>query len=91
MEQVDLDPGALLELARYKMPFGRFAGRYLKDIPEEYLFWLLRREALSKELLENVQAMLAIKENGFERLLDPLCPRDAPPAPGRPTVGLRPE
>ncbi len=89
MEQVDLNPGALLELARYKMPFGRFAGRYLKDIPEEYLFWLLRREALSKQLLENVRSMLAIKENGFERLLDPLCSRDGALVQGRPTAGFR--
>lgn len=75
MEQVHWDPSALLELARYKMPFGRFAGRYLKDVPEEYLFWLTRREALSKSLLENVRMMLSIKENGLERLLDPLVPK----------------
>jgi uncharacterized protein (DUF3820 family) len=86
MEQVELDPAALMELARYKMPFGRFSGRYLKDVPEEYLLWLLRRDGLSRHFLDRVRSMLAIKENGFERLLDPLCP----PAAGsavRPTSG----
>lgn len=29
----------LMELANYKMPFGRFKGRYLLHIPEAYYVW----------------------------------------------------
>ncbi len=32
--QPGTDPEALLKLANMKMPFGKYAGRYLVDLPE---------------------------------------------------------
>lgn len=33
------DQEALIELANAKMPFGKYAGRYLVDLPEAYVLW----------------------------------------------------
>ncbi|MEM6543199.1 MAG: DUF3820 family protein, partial [Bacteroidota bacterium] len=32
-------PEELLEMAHYKMPFGKFKDRLLVDLPEAYLVW----------------------------------------------------
>lgn len=44
-EKEDLSPEAsiLLDLARSTMPFGKFAGRRLVDLPEEYVLWFEKK------------------------------------------------
>lgn len=47
----------LLKLARMKMPFGKYAGRILIDLPEPYLLWFQKQgfpEGELGELLESV-------------------------------------
>lgn len=39
-QPVPLNPQVLVELARTRMPFGRYKGRVLCDLPEPYLVWL---------------------------------------------------
>jgi len=34
----------LVKLAQWEMPFGKYAGRLLVDLPEEYLFWFQKNE-----------------------------------------------
>ena len=62
----------LLKLARMKMPFGKYNGRYLVDLPEAYILWFARKGFPKGELGEMLQAMLEIKANGLEYLLRPL-------------------
>ena len=33
------DPEVLLQIARMEMPFGRYQGRRLIDLPEPYVVW----------------------------------------------------
>lgn len=62
----------LIKLANYKMPFGRFADRYLAEIPEEYFIWFAREGFPEGELGYFMAMMLEIKTNGLEHLLKPL-------------------
>ncbi|MDX1451746.1 MAG: DUF3820 family protein [Oleiphilaceae bacterium] len=62
----------LLDLARMPMPFGKYKGRMLIDLPENYLLWL-RREGLPNGRLGTLLALaLEIKIEGLEGLVRPL-------------------
>ena len=63
------DKDKLIELAHYKMPFGKFEGRYLVDLPEAYLLWFKQQGFPKGKLGELLQAMLEIKTNGLEPLI----------------------
>ena len=59
----------LLKLARYKMPFGKYKGDYLSDLPLAYLLWFQRKGFPQGKLGDNLREVLEIKENGLEGLL----------------------
>ncbi|MEL6917889.1 MAG: DUF3820 family protein [Bacteroidota bacterium] len=63
------DAEKLLELAHYKMPFGKFKDRYLVDLPEPYLTWFQQKGFPSGKLGELLRAMYEIKINGLEPLI----------------------
>ncbi len=60
---------ALIELAWYRMPFGKFKGKYLLSLPLEYLLWFRQQGFPPGRLGEQMRLMLEIKENGLEGLL----------------------
>lgn len=66
------DGQALLEAARMPMPFGRFAGTPLIELPEPYLVWFGRDGFPPGRLGERMALMLEIKTNGLEKLVRPL-------------------
>ncbi|WP_297691781.1 DUF3820 family protein [uncultured Eudoraea sp.] len=63
------DKKKLVELAHYKMPFGKFKERYLIDLPEAYLVWFQRNGFPKGKLGEQMRAVLEIKINGLEGLI----------------------
>lgn len=63
---------ALQELARTRMPFGRYQGRLLVDLPEPYVVWFARQGFPEGKLGQMLQAVYEIKVNGLEFLFDPL-------------------
>lgn len=65
---------ALLELAAARMPFGRYAGQPLIDLPERYLVWWAGQGFPEGKLGRQLQAVYDIKLNGLEYLFDPLRP-----------------
>lgn len=65
-------PEQLVKLARSKMPFGKYEGQYLVDLPEPYLVWFAQKGFPSGDLGDKLQAMYEIKVNGLEYLLKPL-------------------
>lgn len=67
-----LDPAYLLKLAKAKMPFGKYAGRRLVDLPEAYVVWFAKKGFPKGELGEMLQAVYEIKVNGLEYLFKPL-------------------
>jgi uncharacterized protein len=59
----------LVKLAFYVMPFGKYKGRYLSDLPEAYVIWFRNQGFPKGELGELLTEILDIKANGLEYLL----------------------
>jgi len=66
------DPNELLELARTRMPFGKYAGRLLVDLPEPYVVWFAQQGFPPGKLGRMLQTVHEVKINGLEFLFDPL-------------------
>ncbi len=62
----------LKKLALWKMPFGKYKGQVLIDLPEEYLFWFKKNEFPSGELGELMKLCLELKIEGLDSLIKPL-------------------
>lgn len=59
----------LVELANYRMPFGKYKGSLLVDLPEPYVVWF-RQHGFPKGKLGHLLAcMYEIKTNGLESLV----------------------
>ena len=65
----------ILKLAEYRMPFGKYKGRLLIDLPEPYVVWFHRKGFPSGELGEMLATVYEIKLNGLEYLFDTLRKR----------------
>ncbi len=66
------DPDELLALAAMRMPFGKYQGRLLIDLPEPYVVWFAKQGFPEGELGRMLQAVYEIKVNGLEYLFAPL-------------------
>lgn len=72
-----LEPEHLLKIANTKMPFGKYSGRALIDLPEEYLLWFAQKGFPRGELGELMNLVLVIKTEGLEGLVRPLKGKNA--------------
>lgn len=63
------DNDFLIKLANYKMPFGKYKGYFLIDIPEYYYVWYLRKGLPSGTLGLMMHQMYEIKLNGLEEII----------------------
>lgn len=66
------DPELLLKLVEMKMPFGKYQGRLLCDLPVSYLEWFKRKGFPPGKLGMLLDTIYEIKLNGLEQLLVPL-------------------
>ena len=62
----------MLKLARYKMPFGKYHGVLLIDLPEQYIVWFANKGFPAGELGRLMAITHEIKVNGLEYLFQPL-------------------
>ena len=62
----------LLLLLEWRMPFGKYKGRLLADLPEHYLIWFKQKGFPKGKLGELLELMYEIRLNGLEHLLTPL-------------------
>jgi len=66
------DPQLLLDLVRMPMPFGKYKGTLLCNLPVAYLEWFQRKGFPAGKLGVLLQTIYEIKLNGLEYLLEPL-------------------
>lgn len=66
------EPENLLKIASMKMPFGKYKGSNLIDLPEPYLVWFARQGFPGGELGMLLHLTHEIKVNGLEKLVYPL-------------------
>ena len=76
MSDVPFAHDQLLELVEMKMPFGKYAGRLLVDLPEPYVVWFAQKGFPRGKLGEMLAIVYEIKVNGLEYLFDPLRNND---------------
>ena len=62
----------LIELVRMKLPYGKYKGIVLCEIPEPYLVWLHRKGFLKGKLGMILNTLYEIKLNCLENILDEL-------------------
>lgn len=68
----ELNPRILEELVKMPMPFGKYKGRLICDLPVHYLEWFARKGFPKGKLGMLLSTMLVIKSNGLDYLLRPL-------------------
>lgn len=66
------NPELLLELVKMQMPYGRYKGMILANLPVSYLEWFQRQGFPTGKLGVLLATIYEIKLNGLEELLEPL-------------------
>jgi uncharacterized protein len=64
--------GHLERLLSVEMPYGKYKGRVIADLPGEYLNWFAREGFPSGEIGRLLALMHEIDHNGLSDLLTPL-------------------
>ena len=67
-----MDPEDLQLLLTREMPFGKYKGTLIADLPGNYLNWFAREGFPKGEIGRLLALMQEIDHNGLKHLLDPL-------------------
>lgn len=72
-----MSPDDLQLLLSREMPFGKYQGRKIADLPGNYLNWFAREGFPKGEIGRLLALMQEIDHNGLSFLLDPLRERQS--------------
>jgi uncharacterized protein (DUF3820 family) len=67
-----MNPEDLQRLLTLAMPYGKYKGRFIADLPGQYLNWFAREGFPPGEIGRLLALMQEIDHNGLSSLLDPL-------------------
>lgn len=70
-----MTPELLEALVTQTMPYGKYKGRLLADLPGHYLGWFAREGFPKGKLGQQLALMYELDHNNLRSLLDPLRPR----------------
>lgn len=70
-----MNPQHLQLLVTREMPYGKYKGRLIADLPGNYLNWFARKGFPSGEIGLLLALMQELDHNGLSALLDPLRKR----------------
>ncbi len=63
------DPQFLVDTANMKMPYGKYKGTFLIDLPEHYIVWYQQKGFPKGKLGKMLGLVYELKLNGLEDLL----------------------
>ena len=69
---IPMNADDLQRLVTLEMPYGKYKGRLIADLPGNYLNWFAREGFPKSELGRLLQLMHEIDHNGLAPLLEPL-------------------
>ena len=69
MEEVSTDNKQLIALLEMKMPFGKYKGYLLIDLPEPYLVWFRQKGFPEGKIGTLLHLCYEIKLNGLEQMV----------------------
>ncbi|QDX82807.1 hypothetical protein B9N43_02495 [Denitratisoma sp. DHT3] len=72
-----MSPEDLERLVTVAMPFGKYKGRLIADLPGNYLNWFAREGFPAGEIGRLLALMQEIDHNGLKPILEPLRQRRA--------------
>lgn len=64
-----MNPEILKDLVTVKMPFGKYQGRILSDLPVSYLEWFASKGFPEGKLGMQLSTLFEIKTNGLDEIL----------------------
>ncbi len=67
-----MDSEMLQKLVQVQMPYGKYKGRLIADLPGNYLHWFAREGFPKGELGQLLALMRELDHNGLSHLLQPL-------------------
>ena len=69
MDNLNADPKILIDVVQTKMPFGKYKGARLSDLPVHYLEWLHNKGFPAGKLGMMLSTVYEIKINGLTAIL----------------------
>ncbi|MCP3887716.1 MAG: DUF3820 family protein [Desulfobulbaceae bacterium] len=72
MTEMRFDHDQLIALVQMKMPFGKYSGTLIVDLPEPYVVWFAQQGFPAGKLGEMLAIVYEIKVNGLEYLFEPI-------------------
>ncbi len=69
MLQEDKSKQFLIKLAQTKMPYGKYKGRFMIDLPEHYIVWYRNKGFPKGQIGEMLATVYELKLNGLEDLV----------------------
>ncbi|BDB69622.1 DUF3820 family protein [Comamonas thiooxydans] len=67
-----MNPETLERLVRVPMPYGKYKGRLIADLPGNYLNWFVREGFPKGEIGQLLALMQELDHNGLSGLLEPI-------------------
>lgn len=67
-----MNPEMLERLVRVPMPYGKYKGRLIADLPGNYLNWFAREGFPKGEIGQLLALMQELDHNGLNGLLEPI-------------------
>jgi|TARA_B110000305_G_scaffold191266_1_gene213910 hypothetical protein len=63
------DKQILIDLSKMKMPFGKYKGRYLIDLPEHYIVWYKNKGFPAGKIGMQLELVYELQLNGLEDIV----------------------